>query len=70
MLIVYSDHATKRMKQRGITELEIGHILSYSEYIKKSRDGTKEAFGKVNNKYIRIFFVEEENLIRIVTLII
>ncbi len=34
MKIVYSDHAKKRIKQRGIEDWEIEHILKFPEYIK------------------------------------
>ena len=67
MKIVYSDHAKKRMKQRGITELEIEHVLKHPSYIKKSFEGTKEAFGEVNNRQIKIKFVKIENYIKIIT---
>ena len=47
MKIVYSEHTKKRMKQRGIIELEIEHILKHPSYVKKSFEGTKEALGKL-----------------------
>ena len=68
MEIVYSEHAKKRMKQRGITELEIDHILKHPFYIKKSFEGTKEAVGKVENRLIKIKFIEIENYIKIITI--
>ena len=67
MKIVYSEHAEKRMKQRGITELEIEHILEYPAYIKKSFEGTKEAVGEINNRFIKIKFIEMENYIKVIT---
>lgn len=67
MKIVYSEHAIKRMKQRGITELEVEHILRYPSYIKKSFEETKEAVGKVNNRLIKIKFIEIENYIKVIT---
>ena len=41
MKIDYSDHAKKRMKQRGVTELEIEHILEHPDYIKKTFEGRR-----------------------------
>ena len=67
MKIVYSYHAKKRMKQRGITELEIVQILKHPFYIKKSFEGTKEALGEINNRLIKIKFIEIENYIKIIT---
>ena len=68
MKIVYSEHAIKRMKQRGVTDLEIEHILKYPSYIKKSFEGTKEALGEVNNRSIKIKFVKIGNYIKIITI--
>jgi len=69
MKIDYSDHAKKRMKQRGITELEIEYILEHPDYIKKSFEGRKEASGRIKNRLIKVEFIEIENYIRIITVI-
>ena len=58
----------KRIKQRGITKLEIENVLNYPEYIKKSFDNTKEAYGEVKNRRLMVKFVETETYIRIITL--
>lgn len=68
MKIVYSEHAKKRMKQRGITEIEVEHILNHPSYIKKSFEDTKEAFGEINNRQVKIKFIEIENYIKIITI--
>ena len=67
MKIVYSDHAEKRLRQRGITTLEIEHVLKYPTYVKKSYEGRKEAVGEVRNRAIKIAFEEKENYIRIIS---
>jgi len=69
MKIIYSDHAKKRMKQRGIEEWEIEHILKYPSYIKKSFERKKEAVGEMRNRKIKIIFIELENYIKIITVI-
>ena len=69
MNLIYSDHAKKRMKQRGITELEVEHVLSNPFYIKKSFEGRKEAVGEIKNRTIKIEFIEIENYINIITVI-
>lgn len=69
MQLTYSEHASKRMKQRGITEIEVEHVLKHPSYIKKSFEGTKEAVGDVNNRLIKIKFIEVENYIKIITVI-
>ncbi|MBS3131385.1 DUF4258 domain-containing protein [Candidatus Woesearchaeota archaeon] len=67
MEIIYSDHARKRMRQRGVTELEVRHVLAYSRYVKKSFEGRKLAEGSANGRVIRISFIETENFIKIIT---
>lgn len=69
MNIVYSEHAILRMKQRGITSLEVEHVLQYPMYIKKSSEERKEAVGIVGNKAIKIKFIAIENYIKIITVI-
>ncbi len=67
MNIVYTHHSRIRMGQRGITELDIAHILTYPTCIKNSIEGTKEAVGKIRNKIIKIIFIETGNYIKIIT---
>ncbi len=69
MRVVYSDHALKRMKQRGITELHVEHVLNYPTYVRKSFEGRKEAVGQVEYRFIKIVFVEIENYLKIITII-
>lgn len=69
MQIVYSEHAIKRMKQRGITELEIMHVLVFPEKVIKIHNNRKEAIGTVYNRNIKIIFENIENYIKIITVI-
>ena len=69
MRLVYSDHALKRMKQRGITELHVDYVLEHPSYVRKSFEGRKEAVGLVENRLIKIVFVEIENYLKIITII-
>jgi len=68
MNIIYSDHAKKRMKQRGIEEWEIEHALKFPSYIKKF-ENKKEAVAEIKNRRIKIVFTEVENYINIITVI-
>ena len=45
MEIIYSEHAKKRLKQMGITELEVEHVLERPIYVKRSFEERKEAVG-------------------------
>ena len=69
MKLVYSEHAIKRMKQRGITELEIKYVLEHPTYVKKTFEGRKEAVGIIKNRMIKIVFFETESYLKIITII-
>lgn len=68
MRIIYSGHARIRMKQRGLTELDVEFILTYPTYIRKSYESRKIAIGKVRNRLTKVVFIERENYIRIITI--
>ena len=69
MNLVYSNHAKKRMKQRGIEDWEIEHLIKYPSYIRKTFEGRREAVGEIRNRKIKIVFIMEENYIKIITII-
>ena len=68
MHLVYSDHAKKRMNQRGITPLEVEFVLKHPVYVKKSR-GVHEAVGHIKDRHIKIVFEEIENYIRVISIL-
>ncbi|MBI2137102.1 DUF4258 domain-containing protein [Candidatus Woesearchaeota archaeon] len=67
MDIVYSLHAKKRLGQRGITELEVEHILQFPVSLRHSFEGRKIAVGELNGRAIKVVFIFEENYIKIIT---
>lgn len=67
--IAYSEHALKRMKQRGVTELELEHVLKYYTFLKKTFEGRKEAVGTIKNRLVKVVFVETENYLKVITII-
>ena len=69
MNIIYSNHAEKRMKQRGIEEWEIEHLLKSPSYVKKTFEGRREAIGEIRNRKVKIVFIKEEKYIKIITVI-
>ena len=69
MKLVYSDHAVRRMKQRGITEIEIEYVLVHPTYVKKTFEGRKEAMGIVKGRIIKVVFFEIEKYLKIITII-
>lgn len=69
MNVVYSDHAKKRMQQRGIDKWEVEHILKSPSYVKKSFEGRKIAVGELRNRTIEIVYIDLENYKKIITII-
>ncbi len=69
MRIIYTYHAKKRMKQRGLNSLHVEYILNHPDYVKNSIDNTKEATGSIENRSIKVVFVVIENYINIITVI-
>lgn len=69
MEIIYSNHAKKRMNERGIENWEVEHILKYPAYIKKFFNNKKEAVGEIRNRKVKIVFIQQENYIKIITVI-
>ena len=67
MNIIFSYHARKRMQQRGITLLEIAHIFEFPTEVRNSHDGTKEAYGEIYNRTIKVVFIQRKNYIKIVS---
>jgi uncharacterized DUF497 family protein len=67
--ISYSDHAKKRMKQRGIEEWEIENIMEHPSYIIKWFEGRKIAVGKSRNRIIKIVFIDIDKYKKIITLV-
>ena len=69
MEVVYSDHARKRMKQRGVTEIHVELVLKHPTYTKKTYEGRKEAIGTVDNKNFKVIYIEEEKYLKIITIL-
>ena len=58
MKLIYSEHALKRMKQRGITSIEVEFILQHPDYVKKSFEGRKEAVGHLKGRIIKVVYYD------------
>ena len=69
ILVAYSDHAKRRMKQRGIEEWEIEHLLSHPSYTRKTFEGKTESVGEIRNRNVKIVSIKEEKYIKIVTVV-
>ncbi|MEK6844620.1 MAG: DUF4258 domain-containing protein [Nanoarchaeota archaeon] len=67
MNIIYSYHAKKRMKERGIEHWEIENILKHPSYIKKSFEGRRMAIGEIKNRKLKIIYIKEESYIKVIS---
>ena len=66
--IIYIDHAEKRRKQRGFTTLEIELALKSPEITKRRNDSRIEIIAKVRTRRIKVIYEEEENYLKIVSI--
>ena len=66
--IVFSNHATKRMFERGINEKDVEDAVEKPDY-KVQRGIEKEAYKKLNGGTVKIVYAETESFIRIITVI-
>ena len=67
MKILFTDHAKKRIKERGIEDWEIEHLLKHPSYIKKSFDERRIAVGEIKNRKLKIVYTEEESYIKVIS---
>ena len=69
MNVIYSYHAKKRIKERGIENWEIEHVLKHPSYIKKSFEERKIAVGEIKNRKLGIIYLEEESYIKVISVV-
>jgi len=67
MNVVFSAHAKKRIRERGIGNWEIEHLLKHPSYIKKSFDERRIAVGEIKNRKLKIIYAEEESYIKVIS---
>jgi uncharacterized DUF497 family protein len=67
MKISVSHHARQRMKQRGITFLEVEFVFKYPSSILRSFDNRITIKGIVNNRELSVVCIKKENYIKIIT---
>jgi len=68
MKLIFTNHAKQRMIERGIKLEEIQNTIDFPEYtIRKNKK--IEAHKKIDNKTLKIIYIEEGKFIKIITLI-
>ncbi|MFH0869232.1 MAG: DUF4258 domain-containing protein [archaeon] len=66
--IIFSNHATKRMFQRGIGEKDIESAVEKPDY-KVQRGAEIEAYKKLNGETLKVVYAETESFIKIITVV-
>ncbi len=67
---VLTNHAKKRMKERGITEKEIKKVLKNPDYSYPGAKGEKNLIKKINGKKIRVVYRESPRRKIIITVLL
>ncbi|MBI3585315.1 MAG: DUF4258 domain-containing protein [Nitrospinae bacterium] len=65
--IKYDRHARRRMKEREVTEEEVGITMNEPEYIEPSIKERKNAYKFINYRFLRVTFKEEYDHLLIIT---
>ncbi|KXH76225.1 MAG: hypothetical protein AM326_03310 [Candidatus Thorarchaeota archaeon SMTZ-45] len=66
-MIIFTKHALERMKQRAITRDEVIQVLSTSKERMTDSLGHSSAQMDSNGKILRVFFVEQDGNIVVIT---
>ena len=65
---VYWDHARLRMRQRGISEAEVEHVLSQPDVEYPGNVPGRRVYGGYpNGRYIKVVWVEGTDPVEVVT---
>jgi uncharacterized DUF497 family protein len=67
LMLRFSNHAQMRMKQRGITVMDVEHVLYFPEKMMHLDAGKELATGYVRERLIRVVFGRKQNFINIIT---
>ena len=66
--LILSNHALKRMFERGINEQEIAQTMENPNY--KIRRGDEiEAYKKFGNETLKVVYAETETFIKVITVV-
>jgi len=68
MKIALSEHAKKRLIERGITKQNIEEAIEMPDYTIKKVNKT-EAYKKIKDKTLKVVYANENKFIKIITLI-
>ena len=68
MEFILTNHARKRMAERGINLNQIKETIDFPDYTIR-KDGKTEAHKEINHKILKVVYIQKGKFIRIITLI-
>lgn len=68
MKIIFSSHAEKRLKERGIKKEQIIETIEFPEYTIKRTNDEVEAFKKIEGRKFKVVYFKGEKYIKVITL--
>lgn len=68
MKIIFSYHAKKRLIERSIKIKDVEETIEMPEYT-ISKGNKKEAYKKIGEKTLKAVYTEEDNYIKVITII-
>jgi Domain of unknown function (DUF4258) len=69
LAIVFSRHARRQMKWRRVSEAEVLSVLNAPDRIEQSIDERRNAYKLVDNRLLKVTYMEEEGDVVVVTVI-
>ena len=68
-MLVFTEHAERRRKERGMTEIDIELVVKQPFLQKRRQDGLIEVICKARNRNIKVVYEKRETHLRIITVI-
>lgn len=68
MKIIFTNHSKQRKVERSVSDEQIKQTIELPDYTIKKENKT-EAYKKINNKLLKVVYIEKGNFIKIITLI-
>lgn len=68
MQIMFTEHAEKRLKERGVKKEQVKETIEFPEYTIKRTNNEIEAYKKMAGKMLKVVYLEKEKYIKVITL--
>lgn len=68
MRVLFSSHAEKRIKERGIKKEEVIDTIEFPEYSIRRGNNEIEVHKKIKGKILKVVYIEIENYKKVISL--